>query len=49
MGIGLILGVMLMIGYKSTIGLSDEQIEDKARSLGMVYEDECRSIFKGED
>lgn len=47
-GIGLVLGVAFMIGYKSTIGLSDRQIEDKARNLGMIYKSEQKAIFSGE-
>jgi len=46
-GIGLILGVILMTLYKSTIGLSDSQIEEKARSLGMIYKSEQKSMFNG--
>ena len=38
-----------MIGYKYTIDFSDSQIEEKARGLGMIYESESKSIFKGED
>ena len=38
-----------MFGYKYTIDLSDSQIEEKARGLGMIYESESKSIFKGED
>ena len=48
-GIGLLLGVICMFGYKYTINLSDSQIEEKARGLGMIYESESKSIFKGED
>lgn len=47
-GMGLILGVILMIGYKSTIGLSDSQIEQRARDLGMIYKSEQKSMFNGE-
>jgi predicted negative regulator of RcsB-dependent stress response len=48
-GIGLVLGVIFMFGYKYTINLSDSQIEEKARALGMIYENERKSILKGED
>ncbi len=44
-GIGLILGVILMIGYKTTIGLSDSKIEERARDLGMIYRSEQKSMF----
>ena len=47
-GIGLILGVIFMFGYKYTANLSDSQIEEKARGLGMIYENESKSILKGE-
>lgn len=42
------MGVILMIGYKSTIGLSDSQIEQRARDLGMIYKSEQKSMFNGE-
>lgn len=48
-GIGLILGVTCMFGYKYTVNLSDSQIEQKARDLGMIYENESKAILKGED
>lgn len=38
-----------MFGYKYTSSLSDSQIEEKARGLGMIYESERKSILKGED
>ena len=47
-GIGLVLGVIFMFGYKYTVNLSDSQIEEKARGLGMIYENESKAIFKGE-
>ena len=34
-----------MIGYKSTIGLSDSKIEERARDLGMIYRSEQKSMF----
>lgn len=48
-GIGLVLGVIFMLGYKYTVNISDTQIEEKARDLGMIYESESKSILKGED
>ena len=48
-GIGLVLGVICMLGYKYTVNLSDSQIEQKARDLGMIYESESKSILKGAD
>jgi len=38
-----------MIGYKYTVNISDSQIEEKARALGMIYESESKSILKGAD
>jgi len=38
-----------MFGYKYTASLSDSQIEEKARGLGMIYESERKSLLKGED
>ena len=53
MGIGLILGVMLMIGYKSTIGLSDEQIESAGIDPSTVekeeYYDPTKDFFDNEE
>ncbi len=46
-GIGLVLGVIFMFGYKYSINMSDSQIEEKARGLGMIYENERKSILKG--
>lgn len=47
-GIGLIFGVIFMLGYKSSVNLTDAQIEEKARALGMIYESEQKSIFSKE-
>lgn len=48
-GIGIVLGVSCMFWYKYTVSMSDSQIEEKARGLGMIYESERKSILKGED
>ena len=48
-GIGIVIGVIFMFGYEYTAKLSDVQIEDKARALGMIYESERKSILKGVD
>ena len=48
-GIGLVLGVIFMFGYKYTATFSDSQIEERARSLGMIYENESKAILKGEN
>ena len=47
-GIGLILGVIFMLTYKSTIGLSDSEIENRARDMGMIYKSEQKTIFNEE-
>ena len=44
-GIGLVIGVTLMLGYKSSFNLSDSKIEEKARGLGMHFNDECKAII----
>lgn len=48
-GIGLVIGVIFMWGYDYTSTLSDSQIEQKARGLGMIYPNESKSLLKGED
>lgn len=45
----MILGVLFMFGYEYTSTLSDSQIEERARGLGMIYENESKAILKGED
>jgi hypothetical protein len=46
-GIGMIITSILMtaFGYNN---ISNEKIEEKARALGMHYEDECKVLFEGE-
>ncbi|MBL4932949.1 MULTISPECIES: hypothetical protein [Clostridium] len=44
-GIGMILATILMLGFNRNKELSKSQIEEKARSFGMLYEDECKVIF----
>jgi len=48
-GIGIIIGVICMLIYKNNVSLSDYEIEQKARDLGMIYSNEQKSIIKGED
>ena len=48
-GIGLILGVILMFNYHYKNSLSDYEIEQRDRELGMVYENEVKAIIKGVD
>lgn len=47
-GIGLIIASVVMFGYKYNRSISDDKIEEKARGLGMHYNDECKVLF-GED
>ena len=37
-----------MTGYKSTIGISDSQVENRAREMGMIYKSEQKAIFNGD-
>lgn len=46
-GIGLILGVIFMFNYQYKNSLSDYEIEERARELGMIYENEQKAILKG--
>lgn len=48
-GIGLIIGTILMSFYQFSISISDSQIEERARGLGMHFNNECKAIFRGED
>ncbi len=38
-----------MFSYKYTNTLTDAQIEEKARDLGMHYEGECKAIFERDE
>ena len=48
-GIGLVIGVISMLGYKYEASLSDAQIEEKARALGMHTSDDCKAFFNEEE
>lgn len=48
-GIGLIIGTIVMGFYQFSIGISDSQIEERARKMGMHFDNECKAIFRGED
>lgn len=37
-----------MMGYKYTNSMSDAQIEERARGLGMHTSDDCKVILKGD-
>lgn len=47
-GIGMVITSILMtaFGYNN---ISNDKIEEKARALGMHYEDECKVLFEGEE
>ncbi len=38
-----------MFSYKYTNTLTDAQIEERARDLGMHFEGECKSIFERDE
>lgn len=39
--------LMSAAGYNDNI--SNDKIEEKARELGMHYEDECKVLFEGDE
>lgn len=43
-GIGIVIATTAMAGAKVNYQLSKSQIEDKARSMGMMYPDEVKVI-----
>lgn len=43
-GIGIIIATAVMIGTKVNYQMSKSQIEDKARSMGMIYPQEVKVI-----
>ncbi|SFA75043.1 hypothetical protein [Clostridium frigidicarnis] len=45
-GIGIIIGTLFMISYKFSMTLNQEEIENKARNLGMDYPSEFKVINK---
>jgi hypothetical protein len=44
MGIGIIFTTLIFTGYNKTVNMSNSQIEDKARGLGMVYPSEVKVL-----
>ncbi|SFU31112.1 hypothetical protein SAMN04487886_100530 [Clostridium sp. DSM 8431] len=38
-----------MFGYKYKSSMTDAQIEEKARDMGMHYNSECKSIFERDE
>lgn len=47
-GIGMILTSLVSLGFNKTTYMSDLEIEEKARTMGMHYEDECKAFFEGD-
>lgn len=45
----MILTALISAGFNKTTTMTDLEIEDKARTLGMHYEDECKVFFKGDN
>lgn len=45
----MIITVALMYTDQSSKSISDSEIEERARNLGMHYEDECKVFFKGDE
>lgn len=48
-GIGMILTSIILFGFNNRTQLSNSEIEEKARALGMHYSDECKVLFKGDE
>ncbi|MDV4149683.1 hypothetical protein R0131_02430 [Clostridium sp. AL.422] len=44
----MVISTIIMFSYSYNIQLSNDKIEEKARGLGMHYNDECKALF-GED
>ena len=44
-GIGIIFTTLIFVGFNKTDNISSNQIEEKARNLGMVYPSELK-VFK---
>ncbi|NLZ34120.1 hypothetical protein [Clostridium isatidis] len=47
-GIGMIFTSLLMFGFGNR-ELSDSEIEERARKMGMHFEDECKVLFEGNE
>lgn len=45
----MVLTSVLMFGYSYNKELSNYEIEEKARDLGMHYKDECKVLFEGNE
>lgn len=44
----MVLTSIFMSLYNNTNGISDSEIEERARNLGMHYSDECKVLFEEE-
>ncbi len=40
---------IILFGFNNNTKLSDSDIEEKARALGMHYSDECKVLIKGDE
>jgi|BioPla2DNA2_1021312.scaffolds.fasta_scaffold04441_10 hypothetical protein len=47
-GIGMIITSLLTLGFGNR-QLSDSEIEERARKMGMHFEDECKVLFEGDE
>lgn len=45
----MVLTSILMFGYSYNKEISSDKIEEKARGLGMHYDDEFKVLFKGDE
>ena len=45
----MVLTSIFMSLYNNANGISDSEIEERARNLGMHYSDECKVLFKEEE
>lgn len=48
-GIGMIITSIILFGFNNKTELSNKEIEEKARALGMHYSNECKVLFKGDE
>ena len=45
----MIITSIILFGFNNKAQLSNSEIQEKARSLGMHYSDECKVLFKGDE
>ena len=48
-GIGIVISAILMTGFSFNKEISDSEIEERARDLGMHYEGDCKVLFEGDE